>query len=366
MQEDVIDVIRRPTSPITTSSYQLRADPRFCVTPHSTGMNLHKIAVRKRLRQTENSPLHERRSEKTEVITRRQDGHQPISKQSRALERPQILSICPLPKRSDVAISMGNRTQKRTLASLVICGFKYVLKTFAPSALINFWSSSSVDTAASRAIKIPPKILCNQIMENFEKQIRKFSSSELFGSDAARFIGQLNEIFLGRLQHIDKAEPNNTHLRLITYQEWVDVLLKITESLVKNTEEMESEMSKRLDNVQCNVGCRRSQSNGLLQYRKDVDTLIKVIQNAYHNRCWDFQGIDFVTTSRSQVLGIHGVTEDLRNKGGSVEINKQVVVNELKQNVDKQPSVIKLQRKNKKLTIVQGLEASNKVLIKLD
>lgn len=217
MQEDVVDVIRRPTSAITASSCRLRTGPRFCVTPRSTGMNLHKIAVHKRLRETENSPLYDRQSEKTEDVTSDQDGHQLISKQSRALDRPQVLSISPVPKRSDVAVSMGNRTQRRTLASLVICGFRYVLRTFAPSAIISLWNSAStVDMAASNATKIPSEILCKQITENFEKQIRKFSNSELFGSDAARFIGQMNEIFLGRLQDIDKAAPNKA-----------DVIIKI-------------------------------------------------------------------------------------------------------------------------------------------
>lgn len=85
---------------------------------------------------------------------------------------------------------------------------------------------------------------------------------------------------------------------------------------------MELEMSKRLENVQYNVGCRHGQSNELLHYRKDLENLVKVIRNAYHNRCWDFQGIDLVTTSRSQVLGIHDANgQDLRNKGGSVGIN---------------------------------------------
>uniref|UniRef100_A0A1A9UME3 Uncharacterized protein n=1 Tax=Glossina austeni TaxID=7395 RepID=A0A1A9UME3_GLOAU len=377
MQEGVVEVIRRPTSPTTDSSCRSRGDPRFCVTPHSTGMNLHKVAVHKRLSQTEDSPPYDRQSQKTEVVASGQDDHQLISKQSRAFESPQILSISPVPKRSDVAVSKGNHTQRRrTLASLVICGFRYVLRTFAPSAIINLWSSSTVDMAASNAIRIPSKIACKQITENFEKEIQKFSNSELFGSDAAKFIGQLNEIFLGRLQHIDKAAPNNADLRLTIYQEWVDILLKITESLVKNTEEMEFEMSKRLDNVQYNVGCRHGQTNELLQYRKDVDTLVKVIRTAYYNRCWDFQGIDLVTTSRSQVLGVHGANgQDLRNKGGSVgklpvdeleqEPKKQVVVNELEQNVEKQPSVIELQRKDKKLSIVQELEATNKVLIRL-
>uniref|UniRef100_A0A1A9Z8F2 Uncharacterized protein n=1 Tax=Glossina pallidipes TaxID=7398 RepID=A0A1A9Z8F2_GLOPL len=363
MQESVVDVRGRPTSPITASSCRLRAEPRFCVTPHSTGMNLHKIAVHKRLRQTENSPVYDQQSEKTEVVTSGQDGHQLISKQSRALERPQILSISPVPKKSDVAVSMGNRTQRRTLASLVICGFRYVLRTFAPSAIINLWSSAStVDMAASNAITIPSEILCRQITENFEKQIRKFSNSELFGSDAARFIGQLNEIFLGRLQHIDKTAPNNADLRLTICQEWVDILLKITESLVKNTEQMELEMSKRLNNVQYNVGSHHGQGNELLHYRKDLNTLVKVIRNAYHNRCWDFQGIDLVTTSRSQVLGIHGATgQDLRNKGGSVGLEESE--NSLAAVVaEKQREIEKLKQK---LNSVEGEMRNAKKTIQL-
>lgn len=70
-------------------------------------------------------------------------------------------------------------------------------------------------------------------------------------------------------------------------------------------EELESEVAERLQCLRrkVNTDCRRSQSDELLKCRQDINSLIRIVQNAYHNDAWDFQGLSFETISLSQILG---------------------------------------------------------------
>uniref|UniRef100_A0A1A9VXU4 Uncharacterized protein n=1 Tax=Glossina austeni TaxID=7395 RepID=A0A1A9VXU4_GLOAU len=141
--------------------------------------------------------------------------------------------------------------------------------------------------------------------EYFEKQLQKYSNSDLFVGDSAKLSEQINETFLNRLQDIDNNADGHRDLKLITYQEWVDVLLKINQSIITNMEELESEVAERLQCLRrkVNTDCRRSQSDELLKCRQDINSLIRIVQNAYHNDAWDFQGLCFETISLSQILG---------------------------------------------------------------
>uniref|UniRef100_A0A1B0APV9 Uncharacterized protein n=1 Tax=Glossina palpalis gambiensis TaxID=67801 RepID=A0A1B0APV9_9MUSC len=140
--------------------------------------------------------------------------------------------------------------------------------------------------------------------EYFEKQLQKYSNSDLLVGDSAKLSEQINGVFLNRLQDIDNNADGHRDLKLITYQEWVDILLKMNQSIITNMEELESEVAERLQCLRqkVNTDCRRSQSDELLKCRQDINSLIRIVQNAYHNDTWDFQGLSFETISLSQIL----------------------------------------------------------------
>ncbi|KAL9924469.1 yuri gagarin isoform 2-T6 [Glossina fuscipes fuscipes] len=165
--------------------------------------------------------------------------------------------------------------------------------------------------------------------EYFEKQLQKYSNSDLLVGDSAKLSEQINGVFLNRLQDIDNNADGHRDLKLITYQEWVDILLKINQSIITNMEELESEVAERLQCLRqkVNTDCRRSQSDELLKCRQDINSLIRIVQNAYHNDTWDFQGLSFETISLSQVL-CDGETERnaqyMRNTDTVIETKKQL------------------------------------------
>lgn len=53
-----------------------------------------------------------------------------------------------------------------------------------------------------------------------------------------------------------------------------------------------------------NADRHRNQSNELRKYHRDIDSLIQIIRNAFHNGVWDFQSLFLETISRSQVFGV--------------------------------------------------------------
>ncbi|XP_037894568.1 restin homolog isoform X1 [Glossina fuscipes] len=165
--------------------------------------------------------------------------------------------------------------------------------------------------------------------EYFEKQLQKYSNSDLLVGDSAKLSEQINGVFLNRLQDIDNNADGHRDLKLITYQEWVDILLKINQSIITNMEELESEVAERLQCLRqkVNTDCRRSQSDELLKCRQDINSLIRIVQNAYHNDTWDFQGLSFETISLSQIL-CDGETERngqyMRNTDTVIETKKQL------------------------------------------
>lgn len=93
-------------------------------------------------------------------------------------------------------------------------------------------------------------------------------------------------------------------LKLLTYQEWVDMLLKINESLISNMEQLEADVAERLEFLQhrVNLNCRYSQSNELMKCRKDMDTLIKFIQHSCKYDPVDAVGLTLETMSAAQVF----------------------------------------------------------------
>lgn len=84
------------------------------------------------------------------------------------------------------------------------------------------------------------------------------------------------------------------------------MLLKINECIIRNTEELETQVAARLEMVQQKkqpIDCCQSHNGELLKCRNDINTLTKLIQNAYRNNVWDLGGLHFETISREQIFG---------------------------------------------------------------
>uniref|UniRef100_A0A1A9WMD1 Uncharacterized protein n=1 Tax=Glossina brevipalpis TaxID=37001 RepID=A0A1A9WMD1_9MUSC len=163
--------------------------------------------------------------------------------------------------------------------------------------------------------------------EYFEKLLRKYSNSELCVGDSAKFSEQINETFLNCLQDIDNNADGHRDLKLITFQQWANTLLKVNHSIIDNMEELESEVAERLQCLQrkLNTDCRRSQSDELLKCRQDINSLIRIIQNAYHNDTWDFQDLSFETISLSQILSDSETsTQNMGDADAPLEMKKQL------------------------------------------
>uniref|UniRef100_A0A1I8PA03 Uncharacterized protein n=1 Tax=Stomoxys calcitrans TaxID=35570 RepID=A0A1I8PA03_STOCA len=141
-----------------------------------------------------------------------------------------------------------------------------------------------------------------------EEHAHKFRSNSdvVYIGDTARINGELNNVFQRRLSDIEANAQGDINLKLVTYQEWVDMLLKTNESLISNMEQLESEVAERLEYLQrrVNSNCRHSQSNELMKSRKDIDTLVKFIQNSCEIKTANLAGITLETISPCQVFGL--------------------------------------------------------------
>ncbi|KAI9581934.1 hypothetical protein GQX74_011429 [Glossina fuscipes] len=114
---------------------------------------------------------------------------------------------------------------------------------------------------------------------------------------------QLNEIFLERLKNIAR-NGDNKELKLVTYQEWVNILQKFLTLVINNTEKFESELIEHLERTrEMNSQRRECLMNDLTKCRRDIHSLIGFVQNAYENDRWDFQHVTFETISWFQILG---------------------------------------------------------------
>uniref|UniRef100_A0A1B0AGS0 Uncharacterized protein n=1 Tax=Glossina pallidipes TaxID=7398 RepID=A0A1B0AGS0_GLOPL len=160
--------------------------------------------------------------------------------------------------------------------------------------------------------------------EHYEKRLQRLCNCRSLDDGLAQIARLLNGIYLTRLQDIDNNGQCDKDL--ITFQEWLDILLKINHSVLTNMEELESEMAKCLECARCKVkpGYRLNQSGELLKCRQDIKSLIKIVQNAYHHNNWNFDGISLATVSLSQILGASVPNdENLRADGGAAQMQKK-------------------------------------------
>uniref|UniRef100_A0A1B0ADI5 Uncharacterized protein n=1 Tax=Glossina pallidipes TaxID=7398 RepID=A0A1B0ADI5_GLOPL len=77
-------------------------------------------------------------------------------------------------------------------------------------------------------------------------------NSRLFAGEKSKIYWQMNEIFSKRLHHINSRNARDSlQLKLIAYQEWIDVLLKTYDSAMVNTKQLEAEVVERLERWRC-------------------------------------------------------------------------------------------------------------------
>uniref|UniRef100_A0A1B0AHT8 Uncharacterized protein n=1 Tax=Glossina pallidipes TaxID=7398 RepID=A0A1B0AHT8_GLOPL len=132
--------------------------------------------------------------------------------------------------------------------------------------------------------------------------------------DVEKIYWQLNDVFAQRLEDIAKSGDDNKELKLATYQDWTDVLLKINDSLVANKKQLEFDLAEPLKQLrQFNAQRRQVLNESLTKSRRDLHSLVKIIQNLFQKGEWDFKvfhAASFETISLDQILGIDDPTND--------------------------------------------------------
>ncbi|KAI9581943.1 hypothetical protein GQX74_011438 [Glossina fuscipes] len=152
---------------------------------------------------------------------------------------------------------------------------------------------------------LPPTVVVSKEEEDDEIPIdcfENFSKSASF----TRRIRQVKALSLQHLQNIANHTSGNKDPKLITYHEWVCILLRLNELFVNKIEALKSEMAEQLEYFRRTDADRRRIHNiiELKESHRDIDALIKIIQNAFHNGVWDFQSLFLETISGSQVFGV--------------------------------------------------------------
>uniref|UniRef100_W8BXR9 Uncharacterized protein n=1 Tax=Ceratitis capitata TaxID=7213 RepID=W8BXR9_CERCA len=173
----------------------------------------------------------------------------------------------------------------------------------------HFSKEESLDSRPLAAKSCPP---CKSPQHdvNFLKQrlVQYRAETESCG-DAAKLNGQLNEIFVRRLVDIENVAKGDMDVKLTTYQEWVNLLLQINETIIGNMTDLESEVAERLECMKRRIQSSCSQtSNNEQKYRQDICSLMKLLKNAYQYDNWDIQGLEFQTVNLNEILGTRNTT----------------------------------------------------------
>ncbi|XP_017056827.1 LOW QUALITY PROTEIN: kinectin [Drosophila ficusphila] len=154
---------------------------------------------------------------------------------------------------------------------------------------------------------------CNSSMESMSTDYYRCLIKKLRDDtgDAADVNFELNNIFLKRLDEIDCLDGQSgdamytSQLRLVTYQEWVDFLLNVNSVILGNMSDLEEEAYGKIMNCFQSVQGEQQQAiEENRKLRKDMCSIIKFVQNAYHRGHWDKEGISLETLSVNQMLGL--------------------------------------------------------------
>ncbi|XP_039950641.1 polyamine-modulated factor 1-binding protein 1 isoform X2 [Bactrocera tryoni] len=142
-----------------------------------------------------------------------------------------------------------------------------------------------------------------------KQRLVKYRAETESCGDAAKLNEQLNEIFIRRLVDIENMAKGDTDIKLVTYQEWVDMLMQINEVIICNMTDLESEVAEKLECMKRRIQSSCSQtSNNEHKYRQDICSLMKLIKNAYHHDNWDIEGLEFQTVNLPEILGTRNIT----------------------------------------------------------
>uniref|UniRef100_A0A1A9UZR6 Uncharacterized protein n=1 Tax=Glossina austeni TaxID=7395 RepID=A0A1A9UZR6_GLOAU len=143
--------------------------------------------------------------------------------------------------------------------------------------------------------------------------------------DVEKMYWQLNDVFAQRLKDIAKSVDDNKELKLATYQDWTDILLKINDSIVANTKQLEFELAEHLQKLrQFNAQRREELIKSLTKSRRDLHSL---------KGEWDFnifQNVSFETISLAQILGVDDPTNVIM-KGRRAKIKRDLELMEERQ-----------------------------------
>ncbi|KAI9590206.1 hypothetical protein GQX74_008374 [Glossina fuscipes] len=128
-------------------------------------------------------------------------------------------------------------------------------------------------------------------------------NSALFAGEKSKIYWQMNEMFSKRLHHISNRNAQDSlQMKVIAYQEWVDVLLKTYDSAMVNIKQLEDEVAERLERWRCKT------------------TVV------YQNCNWDLTDLSLEALSLSQpLIAANSGTGNICVGDGEVDIKKQSV-----------------------------------------
>ncbi|XP_030561314.1 ankycorbin isoform X2 [Drosophila novamexicana] len=145
--------------------------------------------------------------------------------------------------------------------------------------------------------------------EHYRNQLKKLRG---ICGDAAMMNFELNSIFLKRLEEIDCMDQQSggdsnvtPQLRLVTFQDWVDLLLHVNYIIFGNMSAMEVEAYEKIMN--CFQSVRGEQQQALdenRKLRKDICAIIKLVQEAFHHNIWNTDEMCLETLTVNQLLGL--------------------------------------------------------------
>uniref|UniRef100_A0A1B0GEE4 Uncharacterized protein n=1 Tax=Glossina morsitans morsitans TaxID=37546 RepID=A0A1B0GEE4_GLOMM len=302
------------------------------------------------------------------ALTSKQNDHRPCA--SRAFNGPQILSPpvtrILITERANVSSNDSVRRDSENASTAL-------LTRKAPTKVMQ---KGDLQFSKNRQ-------MMSGSVKHHRKQLEKCHYSELSFDDTTKFVAQVNTVFLKRLREMDQKVPDNIKLKLITYRDWVKMLLKVNQLLISNMEKLDFEIAKQLKRAQqWSADCCRSETREYLKCRKDIDSLIKLIQNVYYDNNWDTKSPSLKTMSTSQIFGnIEKSVQNIRSTAGTVdrlladvesrrrqECNIKVLTTELGtkqeevENIKKQISLME----DKMQHVQKEIELKDEIIKKLD
>ncbi|XP_033149231.1 kinesin-related protein 4 isoform X2 [Drosophila busckii] len=164
----------------------------------------------------------------------------------------------------------------------------------------------------------------------YRAQLKKLRET---AGDAAAMNYELNSIFIKRLEELDSldeqcggdASNQTPQMRLITFQEWVDLLLHVNHVIFGNVTSMEKESCELIMN--CFQSVRGEQQQVLEEnrkLRKDMCAIIKLVQEAFHHNAWNTDNICLETLSVNQLLGIQTDAAQCRPQSESEKVTERI------------------------------------------